>query len=102
MGLSWEMFTRPDGESYRQIVVSTESSKPLFYRIALKLRFSLKGEWTQRLSEIDTMYWDLAVDDAKITLHFEHYLGITVFPTDGPMASDDSLRLLERAYDVLT
>lgn len=102
MGLSWKTYTRPDGESYRQIEVSTDSNRFLFYWTAVKLRLSLKGDWAKRLGEMDTMYWDLVVDDAKITLHLEHYLGITVFPTDGPRASDDSLELLERAYDVLT
>lgn len=99
---SWKVYSRPDGESYRQIVVSTKSSRILFYWAAVKLRFGLKGAWAQRLSETDTMYWDLVVNGENITLHLEHYLGISVFPTDGPNASDDSLELLERAYQVLT
>ena len=98
---SWEMFSRHDGESYRHIVVSTNSSRFAFHWAAIKLRFGLGGAWAQRVSEMDTMYWDLVVDGASITLHLEHYLGISVYPTDGSNASDDSRELLERAYDVL-
>lgn len=100
MSLSWQTYAPPDGDSYRQILVSPKSSKLRFYWTALKLQFGLKGVWKERVGETDTIYWDLRVGDATITLHLEHFLGITVFPTEGAKASDASVELLAQAYAV--
>lgn len=101
MTVAWGTYTRPDGRSQRQIVVSTEPDEVLFRQTSTKLQRSLGGTWTERQSEFDTRYWDLAVGEGKITLHLQNYLGITVFPSDGPAATEASMNLLERAYRIL-
>ncbi|MCP5020880.1 MAG: DUF3630 family protein [bacterium] len=101
MNIKWGTFTRPDGSVYRQVEVSPESDWKLFDCLATKLAGRLAGKWCERLDGLDQRYWDLQRDSAKITLHLEHYLGITVYPTDGANASPSSLSLLESAYELL-
>lgn len=101
MKVGWKPFTRPDGTTRREIEVSTEPDWVLFNQVAEALEVELGGQWTKRLDGLDQRYWHLVAGDGKITLHLEHYLGITLFPTDSAAASPESLALLERAYQVL-
>jgi hypothetical protein len=51
---------------------------------------------------LDQRYWDFEAAGGRLTLHLEHYLGITLYPTAGAAADRASLRLLETAYELLT
>lgn len=55
-----------------------------FRRIAEEVRLKLGGCWTERLNDFDQSYWDLDVAGQKITVHREHYLGVSVFCRDEP------------------
>jgi hypothetical protein len=100
--ISWQQFTGPDGASYRQIVVSKEPDTALFRATAEALESRRSGQWAAKLDDIDQRYRDYESRGAKITLHLEHHLGISVFPTDGADADSSSLDLLEEAYRALS
>lgn len=102
MTISWGQFTRSDGTSYRQIVVSEESNADLFRTTAECIESSLPGRWTARTDGLDQRYWDYESNGGKITLHLEHYLGISIFPTDGGDADTRSVQLLEEVYRALS
>jgi hypothetical protein len=38
---------------------------------------------TEKLDRIDQRYWDMKIGDVTVTLHLEHYLGISIFPAKG-------------------
>jgi len=101
MNVAWGTFTRPNGETFRQIDVSDRSDWSLFERVAKRLKSGLRGKWIERLDGLDQRYWDLEAAGGKVTLHLEHYLGITIYPTEGAAADIDSLRLLATAYELL-
>jgi predicted RNA-binding protein len=50
---------------------------------------------------LDQRYWDLECDDGVITLHLEHYLGISVFDDSRATAAAEPSRLLTRAFEAL-
>jgi len=102
MGVAWGTFTKSDGETYRQIEVSDSSDWSLFERVAKRLTSGLRGKWIERLDGLDQRYWDLEAAGGRVTLHLEHYLGITIYPTSGAAADKESLRLLTSAYKLLT
>jgi hypothetical protein len=60
-----------------------------FKRLAEVVRKKVDGHWTEQLDDLDQSYWDLDVKGKKITVHREHYLGVSVFCDD-----DASLRSL--------
>lgn len=95
-------FTQPNGRSHWQLHVSDEPDWSLFDRIARALETGLSGTWTERLDGLDERYWDLVVGEGKLTLHLQHYLGISVYPTAGADADEQSLAALERAYTLLS
>jgi len=102
MDVKWSKFKKPDGTEYQQIEVSDSSDWDLFNRLAEVLEKELQGQWIEKLDGLDQRYWDLNAKEGRITLHLEHYLGITVYPFDQENASPESLSLLNEAYDVLS
>ncbi len=101
MNVQWGTFTRPDGSAYRQIEVCASSSWSLFDRLAATLAKGLQGHWIAKLDGLDQRYWDLVSRSGKITLHLEHYLGISIYPSDGADADPPSHALLEEAHKLL-
>ncbi len=101
MNVAWTTFTKPDGTSYRQIQVSEESDWSLFDCVAALLRTGLPGRWIEKLDGLDQRYWDMKAGGGRLTLHLEHYLGITLYATAGADAEEESLELLQRAYELL-
>ena len=99
--VAWGTFTKSDGETYRQIEVSDRSDWSLFEQVAKRLTYGLRGTWIERPDGPDQRYWDLEAAGGKVTLHLEHYLGITIYPTAGAAADSESLLLLTAAYELL-
>jgi hypothetical protein len=63
-----------------------------FKRLAEEIRKDLGGRWIEQLDDFDQSYWDLVVAGQKITVHREHYLGVSVFCSD----EEANRSLLER------
>jgi len=101
MDVVWGTFKGSDGTTCRQINVSKTADWTLFDQLASELKRCTKGHWVAQLDGFDQRYWDLASGTAKVTLHLEHYLGITVYPADGAQADPDSVALLESAFRIL-
>lgn len=49
-----------------------------FERLAESVRGRLQGRWSGQIDGFDQSYWDLDVQGKSITLHREHYLGVSV------------------------
>jgi hypothetical protein len=102
VNIEWGQFTRADGTTHRQIEVSASSDGALFDALATELPVALGGRWSARLDGLDQRYWDLRCGSGKITLHLEHYLGISIYPTDGTDATPASVAMLDQAFDFLS
>ena len=61
-----------------RIEVSEEADWKLFEDVAGVIEQGLGGCWKERLDGLDQRYWDLLVDEHTLTLHLEHYSGISV------------------------
>jgi Protein of unknown function (DUF3630) len=55
-----------------------------FDNLAEIVRSQLDGTWTAQINGLDQSYWDLDVSGHKITVHREHYLGVSVSSSDEP------------------
>lgn len=97
--IKWDTFVGPGGApKYPQIVVSEDSDWKLFELVASILERELSGVWVQKADGLDQRYWDLKVESQVITLHLEHYMGITIFSE----SADDDYLLLKKSYEVLS
>lgn len=72
-----------------------------FKQLAEVVRTKLRGRWTEQLDYFDQSYWDLDVQGNRITVHREHYLGVSVFCEDvAPLRS--LLEQLQREFETST
>ncbi len=60
--------------------LSDVSSRRLFDSIAQAIVQHFGGCWIEQLNGFDQRYWDLKINDVVLTLHLEHYMGISLFP----------------------
>lgn len=74
------------------IEISEKADRKLFEDVARTLEQGLGGYWKAKLDALDQRYWDMLVDGHTLTLHFEHYLGISVFVLD--IADETAQRVL--------
>lgn len=68
-----------------------------FTHFAGLVREALNGKWTEKINLLDQTYWDLDVQGEIITLHREHYLGVSVICKDKP----DQIAVLDRLKRIL-
>jgi hypothetical protein len=55
-----------------------------FLKIALQASKILGGELGQCFHGLDQSYWDICANGRTITVHREHYCGISIFSADEP------------------
>lgn len=63
---------------------------------AKRVKSLLDGRWTEKLDDLDESYWDLKVGELTVTVHRQHYLGVSVFSENSP----SHRRLLERLGEI--
>jgi len=68
-----------------------------FRRLAEVVQKALKGKWKHQADGLDQSYWDLDVDGEILTVHREHYLGVSVFG----QPDEAKVRLLEKLKGAL-
>lgn len=61
-----------------EIRISDSADWDLFENLAKIFEKDLGGYWKERLDGADQRYWDLVVEEQVLTLHLEHYLGVSV------------------------
>lgn len=49
-------------------------------RVAGLIEERFRGVWVEKLNGLDQSYWDYSVAGVMLTLHREHYLGVSLFP----------------------
>lgn len=51
-----------------------------FYRIADLLMEKIKVSFTNKIDDADTSYWDFTFKGRQLTLHYNIYNGVSIFP----------------------
>ena len=68
-----------EDEKFINLELSENSDWTLFQIIANELVETFKIQWKTQADGLDQRYWDFEYNGASLTLHLEHYLGISVF-----------------------
>jgi hypothetical protein len=83
-------------ETYKLQVTKNPDSK-IFNQVANFIIEKLEGKLTEQVDGIDQVYWDFKIDKNQLTLHSEHFLGISVYGE----RSKQTEHLLERVNSEL-
>lgn len=76
------VYSKKNGRTVARL--SATASWELFDSIANAMEIRFGGRWINKLDGFDQRYWDLEIDEVVLTLHLEHYLGISLFPAPNP------------------
>jgi hypothetical protein len=63
-----------------EAILSEESDWDLFNRIADLITKEFNAKLIEKADGLDQRYWDFEIENERLTLHLEHYLGISLFP----------------------
>ena len=69
-------------KSYSEILISNEPDSELFKSISDRLRTEFKAELIDKVEDLDSKYFDFKIKDNVLTLHFQNFIGITLFPKE--------------------
>jgi hypothetical protein len=63
-----------------EVVLADNCGFDTFYKVADLLSDRFKIHFTNKIDDSETSYWDFSYRGHKLTLHFNIYNGISIFP----------------------
>lgn len=71
-----------------KLIIADEADWTEFEHLAGAILARFDARIVEQLDGSDERYWDIEVADQRVTLHLQHYLGISLL---APSAKDESL-----------
>lgn len=87
------IYSRESGQVEAQL--GRISDGKLFRLITKTIEKKFDVQWLQQLDGLDQRYWDFKIKGEILTLHFEHYLGISLFPSKDTPSLETANSLVE-------
>ena len=76
-----------------------DSDGSVFQLIADELTEVFKVQWKSKLDGFDQRYWDFRFKGTILTLHLEHYVGISILVKKPEMNRESAKQVLEEIGD---
>jgi len=67
-------------KGWTEVVIDDACGFEKFYRVAEVLQREFKLTFTNKLDHLDSLYWDFDYKECTLTLHYNIYAGVTLFP----------------------
>jgi hypothetical protein len=61
------------------VAISDDADWMLFNGVADAILNKFSGKLVERIDGLDERYWDIEIGGSVVTLHLQHYLGISLF-----------------------
>lgn len=88
-----------EDEKFINAELFRDSDGSVFQLIANELSDAFKVHWTAKIDGLDQRYWDFEFKGTTLTLHLEHYLGISIFVEKSETGIESARQLLEEIGD---
>jgi hypothetical protein len=83
-------------KSWTEVVIDDNCDFAMFYRTVEVLQENFIVTFCNIISDFDTLYWDFLSDGVSMTLHYNVFFGITLYPTKMSKANDgENLSVLQ-------
>lgn len=76
-----------------------DSDGSVFQLIANELSKVFNIHWITKIDGLDQRYWDFEFNGTTLTLHLEHYLGISIYVKKSEMDIESARQVLEEIGD---
>ena len=93
--MSYQLKTKFGGT---EAVIDDRCSISKFYAIAHTLAEQLQVIFINQVDENDTLEWDFKYKDQFLTLHYNNFEGVTIFPQQVKHVKKDNKAVLEVAH----
>ena len=67
-------------KGWTETIIDSECEFFKFEKVADILKTKINIVFTDRINDFDTYYWDFAYGDSNLCLHYNIYLGVSIFP----------------------
>jgi hypothetical protein len=92
-----------NNKGWTEVIIDENCSLDKFFKIAGILQTTLPISFTNKINDTETNYWDFIYKDKELTLHYNIYVGVSIFPkpmtnassSDNQIVLDLSKTLLE-------
>ncbi|AMJ66869.1 hypothetical protein AXW84_16605 [Hymenobacter sp. PAMC 26628] len=79
---------------YNELIIDDNCDYSFFYSTADKLETRFNVAFINKLDGLDTLYWIFRYEGALFVLHYNIYLGVSVYPANLEKATDRENHLL--------
>ena len=83
-----------NSKGWTEAIVDENCSIDKFYKIAGIIHTILDISFTNKISDTDTSYWDFIYKDKELTLHYNIYVGVSIFPKSMTNASSSDNKIV--------
>ncbi len=91
-----------EDENFINTELSKISDGLLFQTIANELSQAFNVQWITQADGLDQRYWDFKFKGVFLTLHLEHYLGISIFANKSKVDIEIASRVISEIRDHFT
>ena len=83
-------------KGWTEAIIDDDCEFEKFYTVADVLSNNFNLTFSNKLNEFDTLYWDFEYKGSELVLHYNIYLGISIFPKAFKSATEtDNLSVVE-------
>jgi len=83
-----------NSKGWTEAIVDENCSIDMFYKIAGILHTNLDISFKNKINDTDTSYWDFIYKDNELTLHYNIYVGVSIFPKSMTNASSSDNQIV--------
>ncbi len=84
-----------------EVIIDDDCEYAKFYRVADILQTNFAVTFTNKINDLDSLYWDFEYNTSKLTLHYNVYMGISLFPTALADATEQDNSMVLQLGDLL-
>jgi hypothetical protein len=84
-----------------EAVIAENCGFDKFYKVADLLSEKIKIKFTNKIDDSDTSYWDFIFKGHKLTLHYNIYDGVSIFPRNWKEAVRRDNEAVRELADIL-
>jgi hypothetical protein len=84
-----------------EAVIAENCGFDKFYKVADLLVDKIKIKFTNKIDDSDTSYWDFIFKGHKLTLHYNIYDGVSIFPRNWKEAVRRDNEAVKELADIL-
>ena len=83
-----------NSKGWTEAIVAENCSIQEYLKIAGILQISLDISFQNKVSDADSIYWDFTYREKELTLHYNTYVGISIFPKALTNATDSDNQIV--------